>query len=124
MEAPQTPEECDALFAKNLNAGNVDGVVALYEPNGVLVLETTATGLAQVKEALTALASVKPTMTMNVVRVIRSGDDLAMVYNDWSMTGTGPDGTRIEDEGKAIEVVRRQADGSWRYVLDDPRARG
>ncbi len=26
--------------------------------------------------------------------------------------------------GKAIEVVRRQADGTWRFAIDDPYARG
>jgi ketosteroid isomerase-like protein len=47
-----------------------------------------------------------------------------MVYNDWRMTLTGPDGKAQQSSGKAIEVVRRQADGSWKYVVDDPNARG
>ena len=47
-----------------------------------------------------------------------------MLYNDWRMTVTGPDGNAAESSGKAIEIVRRQADGSWKYVVDDPNARG
>jgi len=36
----------------------------------------------------------------------------------------GPDGAIIEQRGKAVEVVRRQADGTWRFAIDDPFARG
>ena len=36
----QTPEELDLLFAKDLNAGDLDGLVALYEPVATLTLET------------------------------------------------------------------------------------
>ena len=61
---------------------------------------------------------------MNVVRTVPSGDDLAVCYNDWKMTLTGPDGTPTEARGKAIELCRRQRDGTWKYVLDDPWARG
>ena len=44
--------------------------------------------------------------------------------NDWTETGVGEDGTPFERNGKAIEVVRRQADGSWKYLFDDPYGRG
>jgi ketosteroid isomerase-like protein len=36
----------------------------------------------------------------------------------------GPDGTLVERSGRAIEVVRWQADGAWRFAIDDPYARG
>jgi ketosteroid isomerase-like protein len=58
------------------------------------------------------------------VKVVRTGEDLALVYNDWTLSATGPDGSPIQRSGKAIEVVRRQRDGSWRFAIDDPRARG
>jgi ketosteroid isomerase-like protein len=40
------------------------------------------------------------------------------------MSATDPDGNPRERAGKAIEVMRRQADGSWKLVIDDPYARG
>jgi ketosteroid isomerase-like protein len=58
------------------------------------------------------------------VKVVQSGDDLAMVYNDWHMSAKRADGQPVEVRGKAIEVVRRQPDGTWRFILDDPYARG
>ena len=33
----QTPEECDALFERYVNEGNLDALVDLYEPEATLV---------------------------------------------------------------------------------------
>jgi ketosteroid isomerase-like protein len=62
-------------------------------------------------------------MTTEIVKVV-AGDDLAMVYNDWHLSAKRPDGQLVEASGKALEVVRRQRDGAWRFILDDPYARG
>jgi ketosteroid isomerase-like protein len=62
-------------------------------------------------------------MTAEIVKVVTAGD-LAMVYNDWRLAGKRPDGQPVEAAGQALEVVRRQPDGSWRFILDDPYARG
>jgi ketosteroid isomerase-like protein len=59
-----------------------------------------------------------------VVKVIPTGKDLALVYNDWTLSATGADGSPIERSGKAIEVMRRQPDGTWRVAIDDPVGRG
>ncbi|HJQ83671.1 MAG TPA: nuclear transport factor 2 family protein [Candidatus Binatia bacterium] len=124
--APKTPEECDALFAEHVNAGRLDDLVALYEPRGSLVNQdgSVATGHGELREALGALVGMSPRLRMNVHRVVRAGDDLAVLYNDWTLSAKGPDGTPVEMAGKAIEIVRRQTDGTWRFAVDDPFARG
>jgi ketosteroid isomerase-like protein len=61
---------------------------------------------------------------LKVTKVVRVGEDLAVLYNDWSGSMEGPDRQPTEMTGKAIEVVRRQADGTWRFIVDDPWARG
>ena len=61
---------------------------------------------------------------MSRIRLVEAGEDLALLYNDWSMSARGRDGNPIETAGKAIEVVRRQPDGTWRFAIDDPYARG
>jgi ketosteroid isomerase-like protein len=40
------------------------------------------------------------------------------------MTALDAEGRPVTMEGRAIEVSRRQADGSWLFVLDDPFGRG
>jgi uncharacterized protein (TIGR02246 family) len=122
----RTPKQCDDLFARYLNAGDVDGVISLYEPKGCLVMEGGAIvrGPRAIRKAIATFASLQPKIQMNVTRVIKAGDDVAVLYNDWTLSGFQPDGTPFTDQGKATEIVRRQRNGTWKYVVDDPRARG
>jgi ketosteroid isomerase-like protein len=69
------------------------------------------------------LPAMKPRIDMGVCRVVRVSDDLAVVHHDFRCALTGPDGNALEITGKATEIVRRQPDGSWRFLLDDPHMR-
>jgi uncharacterized protein (TIGR02246 family) len=122
----RTPEECDALFAVSVDKDDLEGLVALYEPKATLVQQdgTSASGTAAIREGLAGLVAMRPKITMNVTKVVRAGDDLAVLYNDWSMTAKGPDGNPIAMSGKAMEIVRRQSDGTWKFAVDAPFARG
>lgn len=120
----QKPEQCDELFESGINAGDVDAVVALYEPDATLVPAPgqTANGTAAIHEAIAGIVAADGQMKLNVTRVVTAGD-VAITYNDWSGTMAGPDGAKIELSGKAIEVCRRQPDGTWKFIIDDPFGR-
>ena len=45
--------------------------------------------------------------------------DVAQIVLDWSIDGTGPDGEHVHLGGSASDVVRRGADGLWRYLIDN-----
>jgi uncharacterized protein (TIGR02246 family) len=110
-----------------MNAGDTDGLASLYEANGTLVDldRKPLTGRPAIRAYFAALgAAAKMAITMNVTKVVRGGDDVAVLYNDWTAVMTAPDGKRTDLSGKALEIVRRQTDGSWRFVIDDPNARG
>jgi ketosteroid isomerase-like protein len=121
-----SPEACDRLFGEHVNAGDLDALLSLYEPTCSMVRRdrSLARGHAEIREVLGRLIVMRARMSTEIVKVVQAGDDLAMVYNDWRMSAKRPDGQPIEAAGKAIEVVRRQPDGTWRFILDDPFARG
>jgi len=123
--AARTPEDCDRLFAEHINRGDLDALVGLYEPQASFVPQGAEAvhGLDAIRQALAGFVAMKPRLTMNVTKVVRAGDDLAVLYNNWSMSATAPDGTAISSTGKAIEIARRQPDGTWRFALDDPFGR-
>jgi uncharacterized protein (TIGR02246 family) len=123
---PRNPEECDRLFGEHVSAGDLDKVVALYEEHASFVQHDghVARGHAAIRQALSRLVAMRPKLRLEVIKVVAGAGDLAIVYNDWAMSATDPDGTPRERTGKAIEVMRRQPDGSWRIVIDDPYARG
>jgi uncharacterized protein (TIGR02246 family) len=122
----RTPEECDSLFERHLNAGDLDALVALYEPTATLVASPgeLSVGHPAIRDALGGFIAAKAQMRLTVGQILRSGDDLAVLYNDWSGHYTDPDGARVEVAGQAIEIVRRQPDGSWLFAVDDAFARG
>jgi uncharacterized protein (TIGR02246 family) len=120
------PEECDRLFEYYLNAGDLIHLVMLYEDGCSLVRSDggVGTGHAAVRAVYEPMLATRPRIKLEVVKVVRTGADLALVYNDWTFTATGADGSPVQRSGKAIEVVRRQPDGSWRVAIDDPVGRG
>jgi uncharacterized protein (TIGR02246 family) len=124
----KTPEQCDELFGIYVNARDLDNLVALYEAQASLMNEdgTAARGTAAIREAMQGSFAALPEgkITMKVVRVVRAGDDLAVLYNDWSMVGKDADGSPFAMQHKSMEIVRRQPDGTWRFAVDDPYARG
>ena len=77
-----------------------------------------AHGSDQVRAALQGFLALKGRITLNTKLVLTVGD-LAYLANTWSLTGTGPDGNPVASGATTAEVARRQADGSWRYVIDN-----
>ena len=60
----------------------------------------------------------KSQIDLKVEKTVRSGEELAATYGVWTMKAGEQDLS-----GKTIEVVRRQPDGTWLFVIDDPFAR-
>jgi len=121
-----TPADVDRLFGEHVNAADLDALVDLYEADAALAqLDGTAVrGHRAIREALNGLRAAQAKIEMNVVKVVEGGSDVAVLFNDWRMKAVGPDGNPIEMTGKALEVVRRQKNGTWRFVIDLPYARG
>jgi uncharacterized protein (TIGR02246 family) len=125
VQRPSNPEDVDRLFGERVNAGDLEGLVALYEPTATLVRQdrSTATGTEEIRKELAQLMALRPQITMNVSRIVNDGDTIAVLHDEWHATGTTPDGKPLILNGRASEVVRRQRDGTWRFVIDDPDAR-
>lgn len=117
----RTPEEVDRLFVQALNAGKLDDLVALYEPEAALMPSPgkLVTGTAAIRESLGAFVAGKPKMTLTP-RVIAQSGDIAVLTAKWDLSMTGSDGKPAAMSGQSLEVVRRQADGRWLFVIDLP----
>lgn len=114
------PEECDTLLGEALNRGDLEAAVALYEPNATFVQEPgkIVTGHAAVREAMKGFLAIKPKFSIDVSAV--QNGDLAVLRSKWKVNGTGPDGKPVSMSGNGIEVVRKQPDGTWLFVIDNP----
>jgi len=109
------PEDFHRLFPQFMREGDLESVLKLYAPN--IVFSTpegdVKCGIAAIREELGAFASTNQIFKFNPKKVIQI-EDLALVYNEWEMT------TPRQMSGLAIEVFRRQPDGSWLLLIGDP----
>jgi ketosteroid isomerase-like protein len=116
-----TPEQVLESIVTGINAGNLDTLMPLYESEAAFATQpgSLAPGAPGIREALNGFISMNGTLDLEVTRVLEV-DDLALVIGVWSFDGTGPDGEAVRLEAKNADVLRRQSDGSWRFVIDNP----
>jgi uncharacterized protein (TIGR02246 family) len=116
-----TPEEVLKSIVDGINTGDLDTLMPLYEPEAAFATQpgSLAHGSAGVREALASFMAMKGKLDLQVTRVLEASG-LALVTTVWSFTGTGPDGKPVKLAAQSADVLHRQADGSWRFVIDNP----
>jgi len=121
MVATATPEQVLESIVAGINSGDLDSLMPLYEGEAAFATEpgSLAHGPSGVSEALSGFISMNGELDLEVTRVLEV-DDLALVTGVWSFNGTGPDGEPLRLEARNADVLRRQADGNWRFVIDNP----
>jgi uncharacterized protein (TIGR02246 family) len=119
----QSPEQIHDLFKDAFNRQDLDGLMALYEPDAVLVAAPgqVASGSAQIREALAGFLALNGPIRMTHLGAVH-GAGIAILYGRWTVEGTGPDGQPLTVGGVTSDVVRRGDDGAWRFVADNPFA--
>jgi len=115
-----SPDSVIRRFSELLNARDVESVLALYEPDATFVPEPgrLVAGTDEIRAALGRFAALEPELDAEIESVREAGG-VALVVNRWSLRGHGPDGP-VEMGGRSADVLRRQSDGSWRVLIDDP----
>ena len=116
-----SPEQVIQQFLLYLNDGNLEGALALYEPNATFVSQPgeVVQGLEAIRSALAGFVTLKPKVSGEIQKVLEA-DETALVINEWNLEGTQPDGTPMAISGRSADVLRRQTDGTWRLLIDDP----
>lgn len=108
-------------FADAFNTNDLEALVALYEPDAILVPQpgTIVQGHTAIRESLEGFLVLGRTITMDTTYAPEAGE-LELLRGSWTLTGTGADGSPLTMAGKSTEVVRRQPDGRWLKVIDHP----
>jgi ketosteroid isomerase-like protein len=96
------------LFLERAKAGDVEGVVALYEADAILAFPPgeQAVGTDAIRAVYAKLLADPPPFDGTIRAAIRAGD-LALTMTNRAGNATA-------------EVARRQPDGTWRWLIDQP----
>lgn len=102
------PDDLERLFVERVNAADVEGVVALFEPEAAMAYAPgkVATGSDAIRQVVESLVATEAPLTLGDRRPALRVGDLALTS------------TRLADGAVTAEVARRQADGTWRWVID------
>ena len=124
MPQANTPEDTGRLLGEALTSGDLDAVLSFYEPDATFVMpkgfgEGSVTGHDAIREAFNGFLAMSPKLTVTAEKSHLSGDT-ALVIGHWTVKGRDADGNDIEGGARFADVVRRQADGSWLFVIDNP----
>jgi uncharacterized protein (TIGR02246 family) len=118
-----TPEEINVRWGEAFQAGDLAGMLDLYEDDAVLVPQPGAepiSGLDAIEANLQFLISLRANISYEPRFWMQRGE-LAVGSIAFHITdGTTPDGEPFEIRGVTSEVARRQTDGTWKYVFDHP----
>jgi ketosteroid isomerase-like protein len=111
MNLPKRAEDAHAALAAAFNTGNVATVLRMYDVNGIIVPEPNkpVSRADKFAESIKTILSIKGKMEIKTVYCLQTGD-LALGRSEWSIT----DGDEVKISAKGIEVMKRQADGTWR----------
>jgi ketosteroid isomerase-like protein len=110
------PDEASRLFEERFASSDLDGLMDLYEEGAVFTNAQGAhVGSIAIREVLGGYLSTGASIAMNDSVSFEAGE-LALVH--WAWTMTFPDGRMAE--GATAEVLRRQSDGSWKFIIDNP----
>jgi uncharacterized protein (TIGR02246 family) len=103
------------------NRGDIEGIMRTYEPDAVVLGEPAkpVRGDGPLRAMFAGFIAAKAHFTFDGHEVVVAGD-LAVHLTPWKMTGSGPDGSPISASGLSVAVLRRQADGRWLMVIDNP----
>lgn len=111
----KSPEEICEFFKTYMAQGDLDSLVGIYDPEAAFLDQSgeIRRGRDGMREVLAPLADARARFDFKIRQVIQSGE-IALMHTEWTVSSS---------EGMssyAIEVARRQPDGSWCWLIGDP----
>lgn len=110
------PYDMNEMFARAFNSQDINNLLGLYEENAILRINTEESffGKTVIQRELEKLLAVPGIMTSRNNFCIEY-ENIALLRADHAITN--PEGETVLS-GSSAEVVRKQRDGRWLYIID------
>jgi len=111
QEKAHRPEDLTRLFVERANAGDAAGIAALYEKDAVMAYPagSQTVGREAIRELWEQVLAHAPHFEPELPLP-------TLISGDIALTSTPPK----DGSGARAQVVRRQSDGSWLRLIDQP----
>jgi uncharacterized protein (TIGR02246 family) len=113
----KSPEEICRLFKQYMAMGDIDSVLDIVYDQDVVFLNQAGEakkGREALRQEIAPFAAVKAVFDFHIKQVIEAGD-IALMHTQWKVSSS-----HKQMSNYAIEVARRQSDGTWRWLIGDP----
>lgn len=112
-----SPAEIHTLVCSAFNRGDAEALAALYETNALLMVDGKGvTGRENIRKAFESLLLRRGRMALETCSVIESAEGIAVLHGRWVVEYEAGLVTR----GLSTEVLRKQPDGTWLFIIDNP----
>lgn len=115
------PEELYGQWVEAFNSGNREAFLSLYEAEATMIVQpgVIVKGKEAIGQALEAFLALKGKIELTPKLVV-TNSDVALMMSEWSLQGTDAEGNSVTLGGQTADVARRQSDGRWLLVIDNP----
>jgi len=99
----------------------MEGLLDMYEPDAVFVRGPGdhVSGREALRKELQGFFDIGGQISFKTRRSVQYGD-IALFSNEYILVSTDPEGNPLTISGKTAEVLRRQPDGRWLFIIDHP----
>ncbi|MGM5632083.1 DUF4440 domain-containing protein [Apibacter raozihei] len=121
INIPNSPDQMNQCFADAYNSGDVNRINALFEKEAKIVKYNgdIISGFEKMNEEHLNLLKLGGKMT-SVNKYCIEAEDIAMLRADWKIETKNEKSEDITITGSSVELIRRQKDGTWLYIVDNP----
>lgn len=115
------PEDLYPALIAAYNAGDLEALVSLYDPKAAFVIKPgRVTGnAAELRGAMHHLLGLGCRLNVDPRTFIHS-DDVVLALGTFTLSGRREDGAPFERTSRFADVLRRQPDGRWLIIIDNP----
>jgi uncharacterized protein (TIGR02246 family) len=117
------PAAAVAFFRHCIHSGDLQGAVSCFDKDATYIERDgqEIKGLENIEKAMQHLCTWKPDIKGSKQRVTIVGNS-AIWIDKWTLKASMPDGNAIEMTGATACMMKRNADGIWVWVVDNPFA--
>jgi len=118
----RTNIEGSARYFQNcVRNGDVNGALDCFDDEAIYVtgIGTFVTGKENIRKALEQVCGLKPDLQAQRSTGF-TVDNITAWVDEWTMKATLPDGPKLEMRGTSSDILKKQPNGNWAYLVDNP----